>query len=364
MAAQLTKGQVDRLAVDDITVSVQHSAPVDIAALLLDSSGRVRGENDLVFYNQPTGPGLRLVPGSPVLSVGLAHLPPEIAHVRIAVALEDEQSHFGDYPPPTVRIEDATGNLVYEYVIDDLGQDPAVIAFDLDRVGADWQVRVLGHGYPAGFAALVTAHGVTIGSAESEAAYVGAAVLDPGQEVALTDVRKGGDLSLVKMAVGWDPMKVHGPRGMRELEIDLDASALLYVGQNLVDVAFYDHLSSRNGAVRHSGDNLTGEGKGDDEVITVDLGRLPQQVSTLLFVVSSYAGHTFERIRNGYWRMVDGSTNAELARGNLHGGGPHTGMVVAKVYRDSSGNWRVAAIGAPIQAGHPVEAVQQVSPYL
>ena len=362
MVAQLSKGQIDRLTAGDVTVSVRHSAPVDVSALLLDSAGTVRGESDLIFYNHPSGPGVRLVPGQPVLSIGLATLPPEVAHVRVVVSLEDSQAHFGDYPPPVMLVEDGVGIALCEFVIDGLGPESTVIAVDLDRAGGEWQLRALAHGYPAGLGALVTAHGVTVGGADDEPAYVGPAVLDPGQEVSLSEIRKG-ELSLVKMAVGWDPMKVHGPRGDRALEIDLDASALLYVGQNLVDVAFYDHLASRDGAVRHSGDNLTGDGKGDDEVITVDLARVPGQVTALLFVVSSYAGHTFHRIRNGYWRMVDGSTNAELARGNLRGGGEHTGLVVAKVYRDE-GNWRVSAIGAPIQAGHPVEAVPQVSPYL
>jgi stress response protein SCP2 len=363
VAAQLTKGQVDRLAVDDIVVSVLHSEPVDVSALLLNSAGRVRGENDLIFYNQPTGPGVRLVPEQSALAIGLRSLPPDIDHVRVALALGDPRSRFGDYPPPTVRIDDTAGNLVYEYVIDGLGAESAVIAFDLDRAGAAWQLRVLGHGYPAGFAALVRAHGVPVGEpGAAEQIYRGPATLRPGQEVALHEIRKDG-LSLVKMALGWDPIRVNGPRGMREVRIDLDASALLFIGHDLVDVVFYQQLSSHDGAVRHSGDNLTGEGKGDDEVITVDLVRLPQQVTAIVFVVTSYAGHTFERVRNSFWRMVDGSSNAELVRGNLRVGGANTGMVVAKVYRDG-GDWRLMAIGAPIQAAHPVETISQVMPYL
>ncbi|GAB2711700.1 TerD family protein [Nocardia thraciensis] len=362
MAAQLTKGQVDRLRVDDIVVSVRHSESVDVAALLLNAAGRVRGENDLVFYNQLAGPGMRLAPGQSTLAIGLRELPTDIEHVRVVVSLDDPQTNFGDFAPPRVRIEDDAGNPVYEFVIGGLGPTTTVIAFDLDRAGADWQLRVQGEGYPGGFRDLVTAHGVHLRGAEPEPSYIGPAVLNPGQEVALNEIRKG-ELSLVKMAVGWDPVKVHGPRGLRELEIDLDASALLFVGRNIRDVAFHQQLASKDGAVRHSGDNMTGEGKGDDEVITVDLARLSQEVSAVVFVVTSYAGHTFERIRNGYWRMIDGTSNAELARGNLRGGGPQTAMVVAKVYRED-GIWRLASIGAPIQAGHPVEAVQQVSPYL
>jgi stress response protein SCP2 len=351
------------LTAEDIVVSVHHSEPVDPSALLLNRAGRVRGESDLVFYNHPTAPGVRLVSGQPGLSIGLRSLPPDIEHVRVTVALEDSQARFGDYPPPVVRIEDTTGNLLYEYLIDGLGPESAVIAFDLDRAGVAWQVRVLGHGYPAGFAALVMAHGVSVGGpSEAAQVYRGPAVLKPGQEVVLEDLRKG-ELKMVKMGLGWDPVRVQGAKGLQALQIDLDASALLFIGRNLVDVAFYQQLTSRDGAVRHSGDNLTGEGKGDDEVISVDLARLPQPVSAVVFVVTSYAGHTFERLRNAYWRLVDGTSDAELARGNLRAGGTHTGMVVAKVHRED-GIWRLAAIGAPIQAGHPVEAVPEATAYL
>ncbi|MCM6772364.1 TerD family protein [Nocardia sp. CDC159] len=364
MAAQLTRGQVDRLTVDDIVVAVRHSEPVDVAALLLDAAGRVRGEGDLIFYNKPTGPGLRLMPGDePALALELRRVPADVDHVRVVVTLDDRQAHFGDYPPTELRIVDPAGNMLYQYLIEGLGPESTVIAFDLDRVGADWQVRVLGHGYAAGFEALVKAHGVPIGGVPGEQwVYRGPAVLNPGQEISLQEIRKG-ELTMVKLGLQWDPVKVHSARGLRDVEIDLDASALLFVGHDLVDFAFYYQLSSRNGAVRHSGDNVTGEGKGDDEIITVDLSRLPAQVSSLVFVVTSYAGHTFERLRNAFWRLIDGTTNAELARGNLRAGGQHTGMIVAKVYRDDA-TWRLAAIGEPIQAGHPVEAVAPVTRFL
>jgi stress response protein SCP2 len=364
VAAQLTKGQIDHLTVEDLTVSVRHGEAIDVSALLLNSAGRVRSERDLVFYNQPTAPGARLVPGpTPGVSLQLRALAPDVEHVRVSLALADQQAHFGDFAPPIVRIEGPEGNPLYEYVIDDLGREGVVIALDLDRVGGSWQVRVLGHGYDAGFETLVTAHGVAVGGPEEEdLVYRGPAELNPGQEIALHEVRKG-DLTLVKMALGWDPIRVHGPRGPRKLDIDLDASALVYSRDKLVDAAHFHQLSSRSGAVRHSGDNVTGGGDGDDETITVDLARLPQQVTAVVFVVTSYAGHTFERVRKAFWRMVDGVSGAQLAHGDLSAGGAHTGMIVAKVYRDGS-SWRVAAIGAPIQANHPVEAVEQVRRYL
>lgn len=125
----------------------------------------------------------------------------------------------------------------------------------------------------------------------------------------------------------------------REAEIDLGASALIFAEHQLVAAAFYGQLTSKDGAVRHQGDNLTGEGEGDDEVIAVNLTRLPAHVTAVVFVVTSYAGHTFERVRNAFWRLVDDATNTELARAKLRVGGAHTGMVVAKVRR-AEGVWQ------------------------
>ncbi|MBO0852796.1 MAG: TerD family protein [Nocardia sp.] len=356
MAAQLTNGQVDRLNYDDIVVSVRHGAPVDLSVLLLTGRGRVRDRGDLVFFNQPAAHGVRLASGRPEAAIGLGSLPPDVEHVRIVISLEDQSDSFGAHAPAQLVVADSAGHALYEYTVEGLGSEAAAIACDLDRVGGSWQVRPLGHGFAAGFSELVQAHGVPVGGIDEDLPYRGTAVLDPGQTVALEEVRPG-ELTMVKMGVGWDPINVHGPRGLRALQVDLDASALLFIGRTLVDVVFYQQLSSRDGAVRHSGDNVTGDGKGDDETITVDLGRLPAAVTAVVFVVTSYAGHTFERIRNGHWHLVDGSTAAELVRGNLRGGGRHTGMVLAKVYREGT-TWKVASISAPITAGHPVEAVQ------
>ncbi|WP_067676873.1 TerD family protein [Nocardia miyunensis] len=361
MAAQLTKGQIDHLTVGELTVSVQHGEPIDVSALLLNSAGQVRSQRDLIFYNQTTGPGVRLVPGqTPGVFIELRSLPRDVDHVRVILNLADQQAHFGDFGPPIVRVEGPGGNPLYEYVIDDLGREGVVVALDLDRVGGAWQLRMLGHGYDAGFEALVTGHGVRIGPpGQEDLGYRGPAELNPGQEVSLHHVRNG-ELTLVKMALGWDPVR---QIGMRKVEVDLDATALIFAGRNVVDAASFLQLSSRSGAARHSGDNVDGSGAGDDETITVDLARLPQQVTAVVFVVTSYKGHTFERVREAFWRLDDGVAGMQLARGNLRAGGAHTGMIVAKVYRDGS-TWRVASIGVPIQATHPVEAVPEVVRYL
>ncbi|MVU75790.1 stress protein [Nocardia sp. ET3-3] len=364
MAALLTQGQTGELGVADITVTVHFSAGIDLSALLLTDQGTVRADTDLIFYNQPTGSGVQLVPGQNAVAVSLRSVPQGVAHIRIVVTLDDRDGRLGDYPPPHIGIADDRGNPLYEYVIDGLGNETTVAAVDLDRGSDGWYTRAVGFGHPRGFAALLADHGVSVSNSPQPArppAPAIAPVLRSGDTVALR--RQGADLSFVKMGLGWDPVHVQHKWGSRPAEIDLDASALMYAGNDLVDVAYYGQLVTKDGAIRHSGDNLTGEGKGDDEVITVDLTRVGSHVTAIIFVITSYAGHTFERVRNAFWRLIDGTTSTELTRSNLSAGGPHTGMVVAKVHRED-GIWKVQALGHPIQAGHPVEAAAQVGKYL
>ncbi|MEU6186466.1 TerD family protein [Nocardia sp. NPDC047038] len=182
-----------------------------------------------------------------------------------------------------------------------------------------------------------------------------------GQRVTLR--KEGTALTFVKMGLGWDPVRSRGMFGNRTVDIDLDASVIMFADMNPVDVAYYGQLTSKDGSIRHQGDNLTGEGEGDDEVILVDLTRVPAHVNTLLFIVTSYKGHTFEQVQNAFCRLVDGTNNGELARYTLAGGMPFTAMAMAKLYRVGN-DWKLQALGEGFQAKHPGEAVPQLGRFL
>jgi tellurium resistance protein TerZ len=141
-------------------------------------------------------------------------------------------------------------------------------------------------------------------------------------------------------------VKKRGFFGSRDKEIDLDASAAMLADTQLVDVVYFGKLTSDDGAVRHTGDNLTGAGDGDDESVIVDLSRLPVHVTSLIFTVSSFQGQNFNEVENAFCRVVDETTGTELARYTLTGGGTHTGMIMAKLYRHGNG-WKLNAIGEP-----------------
>ncbi|MEU6751902.1 TerD family protein [Spirillospora sp. NPDC046719] len=167
-----------------------------------------------------------------------------------------------------------------------------------------------------------------------------------GQRISLE--KSGGALALVRMGLGWDAVKKKGLFGKREQEIDLDASCVLLTGDGVADVIYFGKLTSDDGSVRHTGDNRTGAGDGDDESVVVDLGRVPEQVTSLVFTVSSFTGQTFDEVDNAFCRLVDETTGEELARYALGGGGGHTAMVMARLYRQGGG-WKMNAIGEPGQ---------------
>ncbi|GCE38472.1 TerD family protein [Rhodococcus sp. USK10] len=410
MSTPLAKGQNGPLSVDDVIVSLELTAAADLSALLVTDSGKVRSDADFVFFNQPSGPGVQLVPGAPgqaaSLKVSLGAVPADIAQVRAVITLDDATSNFGRSAPPTARVTDGAGNALYEYRIDGLNSESIVIALELYRRQGAWKVRAVGQGYAGGFAALVTDHGVSVDDAPAPAAAPvqqppapqatpapaypppAAPVAPPvppapaapaaPAEVSLTKsrpvslskgqkvtLRKDGGVALtyIQMGLGWDPIEKRGMFGNRSANVDLDASAVLFADSNMVDVAYYGQLTSKDGSIRHQGDNLTGEGAGDDEVILVDLTRIPPHVSTIVFIVTSYRGHTFEQVKNAFCRLVDTTSNAELARFTLQGGMPFTGMVMAKVYR-VGGEWKLQAIGEGIQAKHAGEAAPQLARFL
>ncbi|WP_433654709.1 TerD family protein [Nocardia sp. CA-128927] len=173
----------------------------------------------------------------------------------------------------------------------------------------------------------------------------------------------GAALDYVNMALGWDPVRRRRWFGTRTKDIDLNAAALLFTDDHMVDVVYHEQLGSADGAVRHLGDSTTGEGKGDNEIITVDLTRLTPEVTTVFFIVTSYTGQTFEQIENAFCRVVDGVSGTEIARYDLTGGGPHTGLIMGKLFR-SQGSWQFDAIGEGIWARHPVEAVSQLTTFV
>jgi len=191
--------------------------------------------------------------------------------------------------------------------------------------------------------------------------------LSKGQRVSL-EKETGRKLEKVIMGLGWD-VRAKKKKGLFGVlgggnSIDLDASAALFdTGGNLVDQVWFGQLKSRDGSVRHSGDNLTGAGEGDDEQIQVDLTKVPSAIQSVIFVVSSYSRDTFDSIDNAYCRLVDASTDSEILRYSLTGQGAHTAQIMLSLYRKDSG-WSVRAIGEKTQGRTIKDLASQLQSFI
>lgn len=188
--------------------------------------------------------------------------------------------------------------------------------------------------------------------------------LSKGQTVSLVK-SGGGTLRHVRMGLGWDAVKKKGLfGGKKDQSIDLDASCLLFdAAGRLVDAVWFQQLRSKDGSVRHTGDNLTGAGDGDDESVVVDLTALPAAVQTLVFTVNSFTGQDFSQIENAFCRLVDETDQSELARYELSGSGRHNAQVMAKVVRDGGG-WSMTAIGTVANGRTFADLLPAVAPHL
>lgn len=175
--------------------------------------------------------------------------------------------------------------------------------------------------------------------------------LTKGQSLSLTK-QNGESLTKIRLGLGWDsavPVKRGFFGGSKAVEIDLDASAILFdANKQPLDSVFFNNLKSKDGSIKHTGDNLTGEGDGDDESITVDLGSVAPNVAHIVFVITSYSQQTFDMVENAFCRVIDESvsTSPEVAKYQLTESGRHTAMIMAKLSR-ASGGWNFQAIGTP-----------------
>ena len=176
--------------------------------------------------------------------------------------------------------------------------------------------------------------------------------LEKGQKISLSK-ESGATLMKVVMGLGWDAKQTGEKKsgllgglfgGSGGGSIDLDASCIMFAGNKEVDAIYFGRLKSKDGSIVHTGDNRTGKGDGDDEQIIVDLSRVPENVTALVFTVNSFSGQTFDEVENAYCRLLDGSNQNEIARYTLTSQGAHTAQIMAKLYRHN-GEWKMHAIG-------------------
>ncbi|CAE7475854.1 terZ, partial [Symbiodinium pilosum] len=162
------------------------------------------------------------------------------------------------------------------------------------------------------------------------------------EKASVVDLPQSESLGKVQACLGWDVSSDAGG------DVDLDVSAVVVGGDGCVRGAvFFGELEGW--ALTHSGDNLTGEGDGDDEVITANLQEIPVDIQQVVFVVNVYTrGVTFEKVSNAYCRILD-SSGEEMARYVLHEGRGERGLIMARLFRENGeagSRWGFQALGS------------------
>ncbi|MGW3093593.1 TerD family protein [Streptomyces sp. NPDC001102] len=377
----MTPGSNIPLSVSRVAVDVAAPVRLDVSGLLLTGDGKVRSDDDFIFYNQPAGPGVTYRSGggtSPdAITVDTAAVPPGIEKIVVTASPDAAGQTFqGIEPTATIRDADS-GAVLATFTPPQLGTETALVVVEIYLRNGQWKARAVGQGYANGLAGIATDFGVTVeepaaapaapaappmaapqpaaappppAAPPAPAPGTGKINLDKGrvslQKNQTVSLVKGGRplLSQVKMGLGWEP-------AYRGKDIDLDASVIAYGPQrNHIDSCYFGKLSILNGAIKHSGDNLTGEGGGDDEVIVVDLGRIPQEATGLVFTVNSFSGQKFTEVAKAYCRLLDATTGEELVRFDLTNAEPQTGVMMAKLIRQFSGEWEMTAMGEFVKA--------------
>ena len=188
--------------------------------------------------------------------------------------------------------------------------------------------------------------------------------LQKGQKVNLSKEHAG--LAKVIVGLGWDEAKPSGGGGLfgalfgssSHQAIDCDASAIMLKNGKFTDktdLVYFGNLKHKSGTVNHMGDNLTGEGEGDDEQIMIDLSKVPANIERIAFTVTIYDAEArrqnFGQVSNSYIRLVDESNEVELIHYDLgEDFSIETAVVVGELYRHN-GEWKFNAIGSGFQGG-------------
>ncbi|MER5969925.1 TerD family protein [Streptomyces sp. NPDC002055] len=376
----MTPGSNIPLSVPRVVVDVSAPVRLDVSGLLLTADGKVRSDDDFVFYNQPNGPGVTHRAGGGAgpdsVTVDTAAVPADIEKIVVTASLDASGATFsGTEPTATLRSAD-DGSVLATFTPPRLSEETALVVMEVYRRAGAWKARAVGQGYANGLAGIATDFGVSVeepaappapaaapqppaqpaaapaapaapaaAPAAPPAPGTGKINLDKGrvnlQKNQTVSLVKGGAplLSSVRMGLGWEP-------AYRGKDIDLDASVIAYgPDRKKVDTCYFGKLAILNGAIQHSGDNLTGEGGGDDEAITVHLGGLPPNVTGLVFTVNSFSGQRFSEVAKAYCRLLDAGTGEELVRFDLTGAEPRTGVMMCKLIRQFSGEWEMTAMG-------------------
>lgn len=334
------------------------AADADLQAVVVDRAGRIV---DAAYYNNLKACGGRALVhtgdeggeaggrGLEEVRLSLARVPPEV-HMVFFLVCSFNGGALRDVPGLRLAFEQEkpTRRLLSDVQVS-LPCRGLLAAAAVRGEGTAWQLKGIGE-------QLADAHHFMDCLPELNAHIVKEIPTAARKQKVAFAMEKGGNLDFgagmqsVVLGLGWDT-----DRG----QVDLDASAvLLDASGTVLESVFFGNLRSTGrhshpGAVEHSGDNLTGDGDGDDERITVHLSALGQSVSDVFFCIHVYSRgedgrpKTFMDVAEPYCRVLDAHSGEELCRYTLREAGSHSGLIIARLRRGPGGRFGFNALGLP-----------------
>ncbi|MFJ9820893.1 CAP domain-containing protein [Streptomyces sp. NPDC101151] len=148
------------LALPGGALKLRVAGPFDVSALVTDGGGKVGGDGDFVFYNQPDAPGIRL--RGDTLAVDPARLRPGALRVTVAVSTAEPGTPLGRLPAPRLDVTDSGGRPVARFAPPRPGRESVLLLAELYARGPAWKLRAVGQGYADGLAGLARDFGVNV----------------------------------------------------------------------------------------------------------------------------------------------------------------------------------------------------------
>jgi tellurium resistance protein TerZ len=181
------------------------------------------------------------------------------------------------------------------------------------------------------------------------------------QEVSINEL--GGASPILVFAIGWKNKTKDGLLSKitgKKYHPDLDLSCVMYDNNHdRIDCVWYAQLNSKCGALRHKGDDTVGWHEGDDEAVIIDLNQLNENARTLFFVISSFAGDSFDHVDHAYWHLFDGQSKNELGRYEFPAHDKANAKIVMRLQKtdtDGLSEWRIKPLDESVE-GHNVQDI-------
>lgn len=380
----LERGNLHQLQYNRITVGlawdIEQGQMVDLdsSCVAVNREGNV-DMNESVYYGNLVNSNLSLVHSGDEqtgeaggdderIQVELDRIPSHIIALYFILTLATPPNKtFADVKSAKMRfLSTETKAGICRFVPSEMGNNTALFLVRIAREGTHWNLTPIAEGDECArdFGSLIPE---LKGYSRD---LVPGIVIDPQERIAI--MRKGGTIRVtdylpghklppwVTFGLAWDVTN--------GVNIDLDASAImLNESLELVDIVSFQQLTSKDGSIRHSGDEREGDEVGDDEKINVALASVDPQVKYIGFVINSFSGQELDDIAKAACHLFDPQTHTEIAKytlTNSHELDKHTALVMGCLYRAAGDEWHLRIISQPAQGLVAQKVVDELQTFL